>query len=211
MLLASIAHFYVFPHEEWKEGYQAKRLSQLAADKGMKFGDNLAIRDFLHDIKIVMGGGTKKVDVAQEEDAGEFGSGMSPEDAARKLSLSSGVVEPNPFGGTSSSEIQAAEKRIRESLASMEEGEGGGLEDSPSVASIDSSVASSAANLLSVADETSSLLAPASGGGGGEQSGETKAGDAEQKKGGKVVEEAPATGSGKKTQHFRPKNSRIHR
>eukprot|EP00592_Proboscia_alata_P001520 CAMPEP_0194368484 /NCGR_PEP_ID=MMETSP0174-20130528/16729_1 /TAXON_ID=216777 /ORGANISM="Proboscia alata, Strain PI-D3" /LENGTH=651 /DNA_ID=CAMNT_0039144885 /DNA_START=50 /DNA_END=2005 /DNA_ORIENTATION=- len=48
MLIFSIAHFNVFPTEEWKPGYRPK------AEEHKKFGDNLALSDFLHDMKLVM-------------------------------------------------------------------------------------------------------------------------------------------------------------
>jgi len=59
MLIASIAHFYVFPHYEWSPGYIRQQSSKT------KFGDSLALRDFFGDLKIIMGGsraGSKKDD-----------------------------------------------------------------------------------------------------------------------------------------------------
>ena len=47
MLGFSIAHFYCFPVEEWEEGYRP------VEDKG-KFGDNMALGDFLHDLKLIL-------------------------------------------------------------------------------------------------------------------------------------------------------------
>eukprot|EP00804_Cyclotella_cryptica_P029207 CCRYP_011648-RA/>CCRYP_011648-RA protein AED:0.06 eAED:0.06 QI:253/1/1/1/0.75/0.6/5/458/777 len=47
MLGFSIAHFYCFPVEEWEEGYRPVQ------DKS-KFGDNLALGDFLHDLKLIL-------------------------------------------------------------------------------------------------------------------------------------------------------------
>ena len=101
MLLASIAHFYVFPHEEWKPDYKRKRESQ----KVMKFGDNLALRDFFHDIKMVMGPGTKKKAEKKEGEGGgdDTGGEDTPEDNKEAI------------------------ERIRMSLASMEEGGGEGV------------------------------------------------------------------------------------
>ena len=54
MLMASIAHFYVFPHYEWEPGYVREEKSKT------KFGDNLALRDFIGDLKIIMGGNKKR-------------------------------------------------------------------------------------------------------------------------------------------------------
>jgi hypothetical protein len=47
MLLFAIAHFYAFPVEEWQEGYHRVESTQ-------KFGDTVAIRDFLQDLKLVL-------------------------------------------------------------------------------------------------------------------------------------------------------------
>eukprot|EP00957_Ditylum_brightwellii_P052384 3972922-Ditylum_brightwellii.AAC.1 len=48
MLLFSLAHFYCFPTEEWEPGYRPTH------EKKSKFGDNMALGDFLEDIKLVM-------------------------------------------------------------------------------------------------------------------------------------------------------------
>ncbi|KAL7506489.1 hypothetical protein ACHAXN_003772 [Cyclotella atomus] len=47
MLGFSIAHFYCFPTEEWDEGYRP-------AQDDSKFGDNMALGDFLHDLKLIL-------------------------------------------------------------------------------------------------------------------------------------------------------------
>lgn len=44
MLLASLAHFYIFPYEEWKDGYKRER------EKGIMLRDTLALRDFVKDM-----------------------------------------------------------------------------------------------------------------------------------------------------------------
>jgi len=56
MLLFSIAHFYVFPYEEWKEGYRPKE------DKdNTTFMETMAMKDFVYDLKLVLSsGGSKK-------------------------------------------------------------------------------------------------------------------------------------------------------
>ncbi len=53
MLLFSIAHFYCFPTEEWEEGYRANFNKS-------KFGDSIALGDFLSDIKLIMKGNNIK-------------------------------------------------------------------------------------------------------------------------------------------------------
>jgi len=55
MLLFSIAHFYCFPTEEWRDGYKDE-----AKEKKTKFGDGMALGDFMNDLKLIMGGDKKK-------------------------------------------------------------------------------------------------------------------------------------------------------
>ena len=50
MLLFSIAHFYCFPTEEWEDGYRP------AIEKKMSAGDNLALGDFVSDLKLILRG-----------------------------------------------------------------------------------------------------------------------------------------------------------
>lgn len=47
MLGFSIAHFYCFPVEEWQEGYRP-------VEDTSKFGDNIALGDFMHDLKMIL-------------------------------------------------------------------------------------------------------------------------------------------------------------
>jgi len=53
MLGFSIAHFYCFPVEEWEDGYRP-------TEDRSKFGDNMALGDFLHDLKLIMRHKSKK-------------------------------------------------------------------------------------------------------------------------------------------------------
>jgi Organic solute transporter Ostalpha len=53
MLLFSIAHFYCFPTDEWEPDYRANFQKS-------KFGDSIALGDFLSDIKLIMKGNSKK-------------------------------------------------------------------------------------------------------------------------------------------------------
>eukprot|EP00984_Skeletonema_dohrnii_P009860 scaffold3797_cov91-Skeletonema_dohrnii-CCMP3373.AAC.15 len=53
MLGFAIAHFYCFPVEEWEEGYRP-------VEDRTKFGDNMALGDFLHDLKLIMRHKSKK-------------------------------------------------------------------------------------------------------------------------------------------------------
>jgi len=49
MFFFAIIHCFVFPAEEWEEDYKEKDVKNKA-----KFGDNLALRDFFRDVKLVM-------------------------------------------------------------------------------------------------------------------------------------------------------------
>lgn len=48
MMIASIAHYYIFPFEEWQEGYQREHR------KVSVLNDTLAVRDFVADFKRVV-------------------------------------------------------------------------------------------------------------------------------------------------------------
>lgn len=49
MLFFAIAHCFVFPTEEWEPGYRPK---EIVAKQ--KFGDKIALRDFVSDVKLIM-------------------------------------------------------------------------------------------------------------------------------------------------------------
>ncbi|KAL7539683.1 hypothetical protein ACHAXR_009488 [Thalassiosira sp. AJA248-18] len=87
MLGFAIAHFYCFPVEEWKEGYRP------VEDKG-KFGDNMALGDFLHDLKLILRHNEKKKRLAKEK------SGIKPSDD----SISTVLEEDEELGQTDSNE-----------------------------------------------------------------------------------------------------------
>jgi hypothetical protein len=48
MLIFSVAHFFAFPTSEWQDGYR------VSDKKATKFGDNMALNDFLQDLKLVL-------------------------------------------------------------------------------------------------------------------------------------------------------------
>eukprot|EP01041_Mallomonas_annulata_P009706 gene9706-20181_t len=45
MLVASILHVYIFPYEEWQEGYKREK------ERSILLRDTLALKDFVEDIK----------------------------------------------------------------------------------------------------------------------------------------------------------------
>lgn len=51
MLLASIAHYYIFPYEEWEEGYADRFHGKQSKRNGLGFHDSLAFGDFASDMK----------------------------------------------------------------------------------------------------------------------------------------------------------------
>jgi hypothetical protein len=48
MFIAAIAHFYIFPYEEWKDGYKREK------EKGIMLKDTLALRDFVKDMSLMV-------------------------------------------------------------------------------------------------------------------------------------------------------------
>lgn len=48
MLLAALAHFYIFPFQEWQQGY--KEQQQISKAKSTQLRDTLALRDFMSDL-----------------------------------------------------------------------------------------------------------------------------------------------------------------
>lgn len=48
MLIASLAHFYIFPYHEWQEGYKREK------EKSILLRDTLALRDFVKDMKMMV-------------------------------------------------------------------------------------------------------------------------------------------------------------
>lgn len=48
MLLASLAHVYVFPYQEWAEGYKKEK------NQGIRLNDTFALKDFLSDLKLMV-------------------------------------------------------------------------------------------------------------------------------------------------------------
>jgi hypothetical protein len=231
MLLASIAHFYVFPVEEWNPDYKRDRVNTI-----MRFGDNIALRDFFSDIRTVMGGShAKSGNVGDGSGVAGIGGGDGGNtdvncDGRDGRDEMAGQVEVGG-GGTGEGaddvmkvEAMEAMERIRVSLAGIEEGKGlrsdarsGIMVTRTELAN--NNVTGSVAN-LGMIDETSSLLRAVV--------------DDEEKEEGRDVEEGGGRGVGgegdedeqkvagtddakkvsphkKTTKHFRPRNSRLHR
>lgn len=70
MFLFAIVHCFVFPTDEWQPGYQEKAKRKIKST----FGDSLALKDFMNDVKLVMRSkrkrrGQKKVNGNNYDDA----------------------------------------------------------------------------------------------------------------------------------------------
>lgn len=65
MLGFSIAHFFVFPTEEWEEGFIRRRLD-------MGVGDSIAFGDFISDVKMVVN--SSRSARAHRSDRKDYGS-----------------------------------------------------------------------------------------------------------------------------------------
>eukprot|EP00593_Proboscia_inermis_P014461 CAMPEP_0171324156 /NCGR_PEP_ID=MMETSP0816-20121228/116010_1 /TAXON_ID=420281 /ORGANISM="Proboscia inermis, Strain CCAP1064/1" /LENGTH=178 /DNA_ID=CAMNT_0011823017 /DNA_START=446 /DNA_END=982 /DNA_ORIENTATION=- len=63
MFFFSIAHIFVFATEEWNEGFKSRQRSPKK-----KFGDNMALRDFVHDLKYILRS-KKRIAVLDHKDA----------------------------------------------------------------------------------------------------------------------------------------------
>jgi len=64
MLLASLAHYYIFPPNQWTPGFKAKKVRALAADEedGMTLQSTFAVGDFFRDVREVMARSEKTSD-----------------------------------------------------------------------------------------------------------------------------------------------------
>mmetsp|Transcript_19527 Transcript_19527/g.27831 ORF Transcript_19527/g.27831 Transcript_19527/m.27831 type:complete len:666 (-) Transcript_19527:2391-4388(-) len=87
MLLFSIAHFYAFPVDEWQDGY--RRIENTS-----KFGDTVAMRDFLQDLKLVLGSQQSTRDALKkaisEADAGSKPKGYQSFDETLPIPIGDG-------------------------------------------------------------------------------------------------------------------------
>jgi len=88
MLIFSVSHFFAFPTAEWTDGYRRTE------NKSGKFGDNMALNDFLQDLKLVLSSKAyvrkkrkenihKKTDCDGEDDIESIGSSDDPTAAVK--------------------------------------------------------------------------------------------------------------------------------
>jgi len=116
MLIASLAHFYVFPHEEWAPGYKPAK-----KDDEQKFGETLALRDFVSDLKLLIGSKKKKKKFLDEH----WGDAETPDSEPanrqdRAASEDSEESEGVPAIGSGDLDDEDLEK-VAESLQKLEQ------------------------------------------------------------------------------------------
>lgn len=110
MMLASIAHFYIFPYHEWQPGYKRQR------EKTIAFRDTLAIKDFYHDMRqMVTPWERPSLDRNSSEDS--YGSDIN-RDLRGIVSLHDGQEFRN--GVTSESELNTVSDGIEAEFNSKE-------------------------------------------------------------------------------------------
>lgn len=127
MLLFSIAHFYTFPVEEWKPGYRP-------VTKDANFGDNMALGDFLSDLRLVMGRKKRKNGKGKKGDDDDGDTSSSSFDSG-KDDVDNGEVTKHLLAISTSKmatpEVKNATDRLLSSsvLFAMENGEAGNWKD----------------------------------------------------------------------------------
>ena len=84
MLGFSIAHFFVFPTEEWEEGFIRRRLD-------MSVGDSIAFGDFISDVKLVVN--SSRSARANRSDRKDYGSTVGSTSTIPSEDIESDVVE----------------------------------------------------------------------------------------------------------------------
>lgn len=90
MLIASLAHIYIFPYQEWVPGYQK------AKERNLLLRDTMAFGDFLKDMKLMVTtwdtskskGEGGEMTATEDNTQGEMDESVHPETAERRPSLS---------------------------------------------------------------------------------------------------------------------------
>lgn len=112
MLLASLAHYYIFPPNQWSPGFKTKKVRALAADEedGMTLQSTFAVGDFFRDVREVMARSEKTSD-------GNLSADLTGPDAMSYGSNVSGGGGGNRFGGGRGRAHSGANSRSRERLS----------------------------------------------------------------------------------------------
>ncbi len=88
MLIASLAHFYIFPYQEWADDYKKER------EKGLMLRDTLALRDFVKDMRMMV----TSWDTSGNSDSPRLKGEQQPEDENSRL-LAECAAEDDTAGG----------------------------------------------------------------------------------------------------------------
>ena len=72
MLLASLAHFWIFPYQQWQDGYKEKAVVTKAAQTQLR--DTLALRDFMRDIQTAFAPAGLADDMDEDAEAADMDS-----------------------------------------------------------------------------------------------------------------------------------------
>lgn len=118
MFFFSIAHCFTFPTDEWEPGYREKEQRRIKAN----FGDTLALRDFVKDVKLVM---RRRKEVKEESNT------ERKEKKAKKKELKRRKKLTRARGGLNDSE--GAEKLVHGNSFEEEDEEEGIVEPDPDI------------------------------------------------------------------------------
>ena len=92
MLLFSVSHVYIFPTEEWEEGYKEMKEAQMASERRIGFRDTLAMNEFFTDVKQIVAVQEfyEGVEPSEEEEetTGCFGPSSLKNDSSKSINIS---------------------------------------------------------------------------------------------------------------------------
>mmetsp|Transcript_32239 Transcript_32239/g.68227 ORF Transcript_32239/g.68227 Transcript_32239/m.68227 type:complete len:643 (-) Transcript_32239:91-2019(-) len=92
MLFSAVAHCFVFSTDEWAEGYREREEERRKRADTQRFGDSVALGDFISDVKVVMASKKRRKRRKQRmaalgDDVGLSPSSTTEEDDANAISL----------------------------------------------------------------------------------------------------------------------------
>jgi len=98
MLLASLAHLYIFPYYEWEDGYKREK------EKSVLLRDTLALRDFVTDMKMMVtrweggkGEGEEEEDGEEDDEAEEKRTEERPQKQGSAQRDGKNLSSPSPL------------------------------------------------------------------------------------------------------------------
>ncbi|KAL7471506.1 hypothetical protein ACHAXS_011791 [Conticribra weissflogii] len=78
MLFAATAHCFVFSPDEWAEGYRDREERRRKEQHETRFGDGVALQDFIQDVKQVMASKRRRRKRKKRLDSDDIDEGLSP-------------------------------------------------------------------------------------------------------------------------------------